>query len=326
MAGYADYWARRAMEREAVYHTHAEKTLGTMQKVYKRAFGNIEAQARAAWRQLDAKGGSMAEDAEAYYHRLRVMDDLQRKIYTGCKKLENIERQVTAGSYAEVMKEGYYRNMFDLQRGTRLAFDFALLPQKAIEETMLANWKGRNYSKSIWQNTEKLAELTQEVVKAGFLSGASVQTMVNQIDEVMGKGQFVTERLIRSETSFFANQGELRSYEEAGIERYEYLATLDGLTSKTCITLDGEVFLVSEAQAGKNYPPMHAFCRSTTVAYFDDKASNEIQRRARDPFTGKTVVLDRNMKYTEWYDTYVRGKPEAEAGFKAERNTAADIS
>lgn len=323
MSAYAEYWKRRALEREAVYQGGSKKTVAAMQRAYDRAFDNIQTRIEAAVRQLDKKGGADAPDAEAYYHRIKTMEALQDSIYDECKQLERIERKVTGARYAEVMSEGYYRTMFDIQRGTKLGFDFVKLPKRAIQEAMLDGWKGRNYSKSIWKNTEKLAELAQDIVKAGLLSGAPIQTMVSQLNDVTQKGQFLCERLIRSETNYFANQGELRTYEQVGIERYDYLATLDARTSKICIALDGETFEVAEAEVGKNYPPMHAFCRSTTVAHFDDDLIGQLQRRARDPVTGRTIVIE-NMSFSQWHDTYVKGKPEAEAAFFANKNKATD--
>lgn len=51
---------------------------------------------------------------------------------------------------------------------------------------------------------------------------------------------------------------------------------------------------------GKNYPPIHANDRCTTVAEFDDEVMEGIQRRARDPITGKTYLINQNSVYDEW--------------------------
>ena len=65
-----------------------------------------------------------------------------------------------------------------------------------------------------------------------------------------------------------SNAAALSGYGEAGIERYIFVATLDQKTSEVCAELDGQSFLRSEAKAGTNLPPMHPFCRSTTIADF----------------------------------------------------------
>lgn len=51
-------------------------------------------------------------------------------------------------------------------------------------------------------------------------------------------------------------------------------------------------------------PPLHSFCRCTTVAELDDDATEELQRRARDE-NGKTILVPQDMTYKEWYDKYV---------------------
>lgn len=48
----------------------------------------------------------------------------------------------------------------------------------------------------------------------GFMNGSSVQKMAKEINDVMGKGRYAAERLVRTESSYFSNQGELASYRE----------------------------------------------------------------------------------------------------------------
>ena len=61
------------------------------------------------------------------------------------------------------------------------------------------------------------------------------------------------------------NQAELDGYKECGLERYEFSAHLDNRTSEICAEMDGKIFDLKDAQAGTNLPPMHPFCRSSTV-------------------------------------------------------------
>ena len=114
------------------------------------------------------------------------------------------------------------------------------------------------------------------------------------------------------------------SYEECGIRKYRFVATLDLRTSTICRGLDGKVFLVSEQQPGKNCPPMHPWCRSTTVCEIEEEALEEMQRRARDPVTGKTYLVPADMTYEQWYENYVKGRPEAERNEKMIKNRSSD--
>lgn len=82
--------------------------------------------------------------------------------------------------------------------------------------------------------------------------------------------QWKIERLVRTEGTFIANQASLRGYEEAGIKQYMFLARVDKRTSEICKEMNYYIYNVSEAVAGKNLPPMHPWCRSTTIPFFTD--------------------------------------------------------
>src|SRR5690606_25484238 len=123
--------------------------------------------------------------------------------------------------------------------------------------------------------------------------------MAKELDNIFQVGMFAASRLVRTETTFMANMAEMASYEEAEIDRYQFIATLDMRTSPQCREMDMKVFKVSEAVPGKNMPPLHPFCRSTTVAYFGEEELENLKRRARDPVTGKTYLVPANMNYEQ---------------------------
>lgn len=54
---------------------------------------------------------------------------------------------------------------------------------------------------------------------------------------------------------------------------------------------------------GKNFPPLHSFCRCTTVAEFDDDVIDGLQRRARDE-NGKSILVPQDMTYKQWSKEY----------------------
>ena len=83
---------------------------------------------------------------------------------------------------------------------------------------------------------------------------------------------------------------EKQSYKECGVKKYRYLAALD---SRTCP--------ISEMKIGVNCPPMHPECRCTTVAAIEGQSLEGMERRTRDPVTGKTYLVPASMNYQEWY-------------------------
>ena len=93
---------------------------------------------------------------------------------------------------------------------------------------------------------------------------------------------------------------EKQSYKECGVKKYRYLAALDSRTCPICGNLDGKVFAVSEMKIGVNCPPMHPECRCTTVAAIEGQSLEGMERRTRDPVTGKTYLVPASMNYQEW--------------------------
>lgn len=126
---------------------------------------------------------------------------------------------------------------------------------------------------------------------------------------------------MRTESAYVENAAQARAYDEAGIEKYRFVAALDKRTSEVCATLDGKVFELSKAKAGTNYPPMHPFCRSTTIADFGDEELAGLERRAKDE-NGNTVKVPADMTYQEWYGKYVEGIEQPNSGSR-ETETAA---
>ena len=64
--------------------------------------------------------------------------------------------------------------------------------------------------------------------------------------------------------------------------------------------MDNKVFNVVDAVPGENMPPMHPWCRSTTIAELGDEMMKNLTRAARDPVTGEQYTVPANMTYEEW--------------------------
>lgn len=132
--------------------------------------------------------------------------------------------------------------------------------------------------------------------------------MAQEIDGRFSVSYNNTRRLVRTEANYVANQLQAESYKDTSVDKYIYVAILDLRTSEICRDLDKKRFLVSNAVVGENYPPMHPWCRSTTIAWMPDQLLKKLQQSAIDPATGETITVPGDMTYQEWYDKYVRDK------------------
>ncbi len=193
----------------------------------------------------------------------------------------------------DMFKTNYYRSCYDIQSVLKIGFNVARVDEKLLQRILEHPWSGKNYSQALWENTDKLAALARREITLGFMSGASVQKMAKEIDDVMEKGRYAAERLVRTESSYFANQGELASYRELGIEEYTYL----GGGCAVCARVNGSSFKLDEGRQGVNMPPMHPNCKCTIRA----KAKIELfkDREGANP-------LKDNPKFEEWKKRYVK--------------------
>lgn len=254
-------------------------------------------------------------DSPAYSFRMkrleRLSDDLDRM-------RESIYRSEKTGSdafYSDLMKDSYYKATFDLQQQTGLAYGFSGLPESEIKHLQSFSWvgDGSTYSTNIWKNTGKLTSSIKDELLMSLMTGRDTRETAQAIAERFSVGQNDARRLVRTESAFFHNQMELLSYEEADIEKYIFVAVLDKRTSRICQEHDNQVYDRDKATPGVNCPPMHPWCRSTTVAYDEDADYSKLKRRAINPVTGKTELVPADMTYKEWYSKYVDGEEVVKA-------------
>ena len=346
-----NYWEKRSTELMKRLEKGTENTINSLIKSYKQATKDINKEIRNIFKNyakdtglkketllkllnkketeqhyknlLDVIDNYIVDDgikkkllvkynAPAYAYRISRYEALQQNIDIQLKKLADIEQRITEIRYTDTIKEGYYHNIYDIQKGIGLGFNFAQIDTKTINLLLNENWiDNANFSQRIWNNSEKLCNYLRIQLTATSMSGKSINKIAKELSEYMNVGLYNATRLVRTEVNHFANEAEMLSYEELDIEKYRYIATLDNRTCDHCADLDNKVFNVKDRKPGKNCPPIHSNDRCTTVAEFDDDVLNGLQRRARDE-KGKTILVAQDMSYKEWYDKYVNSPREQE--------------
>ena len=246
-------------------------------------------------------------DSPAYAYRMKRLERLSDDLDRMRESIYHSEKKGSDAFYSDLMKDSYYKATFDLQQQTGLAYSFSNLPETEIKRLRGLKWTGEGYSDRIWSNTEALASSVKDELLVSLMTGRSVRDTSQAIAERFEVGQNKARRLVRTESAFFHNQMELLSYEDAEITKYKFVAVLDKRTSHICQQHDNKVYNTDEAVPGVNYPPLHPWCRSTTIAYDDDIDYSKLERRARNPETGKVEYVPADMNYKEWYSKYVDG-------------------
>jgi SPP1 gp7 family putative phage head morphogenesis protein len=152
-------------------------------------------------------------------------------------------------------------------------------------------------------------------VTSSILQGKSIPKIANDLQSRMqDMSRTSAIRTARTAVTGAQNAGRLDTYRAAqdmGIKlKKRWLATLDGRTRHAHAMLDGQTVNVDKPFKVDGYEIMYPGdtsapgylvynCRCTQVAEIDGEDTSSGGRRARDPETGETVLVE-DMTYAEW--------------------------
>lgn len=358
-----EYWRQRDLQNATKLHEYSNRQAQLVTRWFSRAAKDMDAKIRDYYRKYAADNRITYQQAKESLHDKTALFELQEnyekllavapsdpvvnswltRLHTAkaINRQEHLKAQLDMiasevyGQYAEVtaetvnrlFEECYYKSLFDQQQLVGFGSGFNRLSMNFIQAATGTAWSGKSYSQRIWgEQRVALARYMNRIITTGVLEGNSNQMMSAQLQKAMSTSAYNARRLIRTEGSYVANRGSLLGYREFGTEQYEFLATLDFKTSTICRGLDGRVFDVADAQPGVNMPPMHPFCRSTTVPYVPNEEFDATDTRAARNGAGETYRVPASMKYPDWYKTHVAPFKEeqlAEKKYKAGRADAA---
>ena len=353
------YWEDRAAGRMVSYTAKAESTADTLGKAYYATARYLQGKANDVFNAFtdkfelsiaeaetmlkNAPNKSMFEQMKtalatctdekkkqqletllsspAYAHRIGRLNDLDCKISDMCSRLANAEIGVDTEHLGDIIQSAYMQTVFDVTKGADYRAAFDLIPESRVKAILSTNWSGQMFSQRVWDNTNALADGLKHDMLVGIMAGKSEQHMTDDIMSRCGVGAFEARRLVRTETTCVANMAELYGYKELDIDEYEFSACLDSRTSDLCRELDGKVFKRNSAQAGVNLPPMHPFCRSTTLPVLPSEEDLDKELAELGDEIGADVDFDeweRNLQQGEdgkWrYVAGSAGKPMRFAG------------
>ena len=188
-------------------------------------------------------------NSSAYSFRISRYEQLQESIDLELKQLADIEQQITKIRYVDTIKEGYYHNIYNVQKATGLGLNFSQIDSRTINLLLSEKWTDNaNFSQRIWKNSEKLGNYLKKQLTADTMSGKTIQKIASELSSFMNVGLYNATTLVRTEVNHFANEAEMLSYEELDIEKYRFIATLDNVTCKHCAELDNKVFKLKDRQ------------------------------------------------------------------------------
>lgn len=341
----AEYWKQRFTQLEAAQNRKGATAYLEMEKQYKAAQNELEAQiARWYQRFADSNGISLAqakqwlkgqdlaefkwdvkeyikygkenaingawmqelENASSKFHISRL-EALQIQTQNSLETMFAQQLGTMKKALSDVYASGYYHTAYTVQQGFGLGWDIAGLDQAQIEKVLSKPWAvdGYNFSTRIWNSKTKLIGEVHNELSKNLLTGADPQKAIDSLAKKMGTSKSNAGRLVMTEQAYFSSAAQKDCFNDLDVEEYEIVATLDSHTSDICRSLDGKVFKMSDYKPGVTAPPFHVYCRSTTAPHFKDNF--DAGERAARGADGKTYYVPDDVTYSEWKKAFVDG-------------------
>lgn len=316
----SEYWRRRAELLTQQIENGEKVPMQRVIRLYKAAFDEIDADIRkiqstsdavnkaelAALKRELAEAAAAAPDTarmraiqnsiSAYKFRIDRAELVKQRAYAHLMKAAGRAAAIIKPLLKDTYKAARYGTIDDIASGLDCGVDFSLVPERTINKIIEAPFHGKNYSQRVWDNTAETAGKAQKILTQGMVKGESYSKMARSLSKLCNNTFYNSFRLISTEAAHFTEEGRFDAYNDLGIDKYTYYATLGSKTCDVCGALDGRTFDTSAAREGKNKPPIHPHCRCYTVVG-DVKLKS---RLARDPVSGKNYKVRGDMTYQEW--------------------------
>lgn len=342
----SDYWKKRALEQQKAQHKRIDDMTEELAEYWERAIREVENDILAwyarfareqgvtlqeAHRLLDTrdmkalrmslkefeekarenKDGRWEKELAAASARVHIsrLEQLELSIRHKLYELYHETEDVTARALRDTYTDETYHNEYLRQQAEGKYSSFSEIPDDAVDKVLFKPWTadGHNWSDRLWQNREVLAgKLRGELVRM-LVRGDTPVDAGKRLAKEMGVGLYQATRLVQTECTYAQTLADLETADKLGVDKMEYVATLEMHTCGTCGELDGSVIERKYLEPGVNAPPMHPHCRCTLVPYYED---NDTTRWARDPDTGKGSKTE-EMTYSQWEKKYLIGRKHA---------------
>lgn len=160
----------------------------------------------------------------------------------------------------------------EVERQAGILGESALINPNDVRAIVNADFHGQNWSERLWADMEQTRKTVLKKVQNTMLRGRHPNEFVPELKKKLGVTTSDAKRLLITETARVQTEAQKLHYMETvgGDATIEFVAKIDDRTSDECRHADGNKIKVSEMLAGVNVPPLHPYCRSTTVPAVDE--------------------------------------------------------
>ncbi|WP_307972910.1 minor capsid protein [uncultured Dialister sp.] len=293
-------WYNRFAAEQGLTMAEAQKALTTKElaglKMSLREFEKLaKANANGKWeKELSAAS------ARVRISRLEAMElGIRNYLWKAYQNTHNTAADTLRNAYTSE----YYHNAYEMQRAAGKFTPMQEIPEDIINAALSHPWAadGREWSERIWDNREPVTREMQGELVRSIIQGKGAYESSLRLAQKMGTGQYQAVRLLQTEATYITTMADVDSFGAMGVEKVQYVATLEAHTCGTCGGLDDKVMNRKDAVPGVTAPPMHPNCRCTLVPYYGDNAT---RRWMKDPSTFERKTTG-DMSFKEWQEKYI---------------------
>lgn len=236
------------------------------------------------------------------YQALLVNIQQQIEVVTG-NELDSLDKFLS-----DQYKSSYYHTAFEIQKGLGVGVDLMKIDDKKVANLIKQPWTldARTFSDRIWSDKKLLVGNVDKILTQGMISGEGYVKTAKKLQDAMNTQMYKAKRIVVTESAFFSSRSQQDCFNDLGVKKYEIVSTLDGKTSEVCRHMDGKVFEQKYFKPGVTASPFHCNCRTFQAPHFSEDFGVPESRAARDPKTGKTVIVSGNMNYPEWEKKFIK--------------------
>ena len=282
-------------------------------KAYRDSLKEIRVEVALAYEKYAADGVLTMSEMMKYGRLVKLEESIAKQV----SALTGTETKTTKKAIKDVFAESYYRSAWTMETGAEVSLGFTVLRPEAIEAAILNPYDRITWPERVKDNAHILNRQIREEITRGIIQGYSYDKTARAVKERLNIGASKAIRIVQTETHRAQSQGTQTSFKNAAVEglifKRVWVSTLDGRTRDRHRSLDGQKvdhdqpFKMSGMEAmypgGFGTPEMDINCRCTVRAEIEGMEPK--LRRARDPSTGKNVIIP-DTTYQEWYNNTIK--------------------
>ena len=271
-------YAEIAKELLAFYAKYATDTGLTIQEVMKKADEfDVYAFRNKAKKYVKRKDFSDEANNALKLYNLSMKVSREKLLK---QQLDLIVKDSTLDIQDEIEKKLVDAVDREVKRQAHILGEHVKIDETKVKAVVNSNFKGVNWSTRLWQDMDVVQKEVERTTSNVLLRGRHPNEYIKDFKKQINTTTYNASRLLVTESARVQAESQKLTYlKELGEDgEYKYVAKIDKKTSKICHSLNGKIFKVKDMIPGINAPPMHPWCRSTTVPHvgnWRDKFFNE---------------------------------------------------